>query len=278
MVISEKLATLNTTKQNIKSAINCTNEDVSSTKFTDYYKHIFNIYFDYFVSSTGSDSNIGTTYDEPFLTLGKALSSCSDGSKVLIKNGTYTGSANINISTKLVNLTLIGESAMGVIFDGNNSNTTGHTFSNTTTKHTTTLKNITYKNLTQSALNAGFGSLSLIIDNCNFINASQSNGYGVILYPSNLKISNSIFINNYSCFSLANDNKFSGFNLDFIGNNKPLYSGSTGLSTCNNCYWGTSNPTRSNYGYIDNTSSFTATNNKTTPNFPDRITALGYTY
>ena len=44
---------------------------------------------DYYVSTTGSDSNAGTSRDKPFLTIAKAVATAQDGQKICVMKGTY---------------------------------------------------------------------------------------------------------------------------------------------------------------------------------------------
>lgn len=278
MSLSDKLTSLNTTKQNMKTALTSKGCDTSSTPFTDYYTLINNLSIpkpDYYVSTTGSDSNNGKTPSTPFLTLNKALTTNYGGNNIFIKNGTYKG-LNTNIGLNLnKSITIIGESSEGVIFDCENidnfwlnTNTSGATVS---------LNNLTLINNGSRFVSLDSNGTKLNIDNCNFINQTNNTYYGAIFSQGKLNITNSIFINNQAAIWFNGGNEVIS-NVDFINNTSNL-KGTLGSSTYfDGCYWGTDSPTPSTYGTLSNQYLLNVTNNKTIPNFPDRITALGYTY
>ena len=53
----------------------------------------------YFVATNGSDTNMGTSVDEPFLTITKAVSIANAGDTIFVRGGTYSLSSTISIST-----------------------------------------------------------------------------------------------------------------------------------------------------------------------------------
>src|SRR5690242_1997206 len=53
----------------------------------------------WYVSTTGSDSNAGTSTGAPFLTIGHAMGAASSGDRIYIKSGTYTLTATITAGT-----------------------------------------------------------------------------------------------------------------------------------------------------------------------------------
>lgn len=53
---------------------------------------------DYYVSTSGSDSNPGTNVNAPFATLAKAVSVAGAGKLIYVRGGTYNGSSTVNLS------------------------------------------------------------------------------------------------------------------------------------------------------------------------------------
>lgn len=70
-----------------------------STSLTDYPKSSPTTTGNYYVATTGSDSNNGTSVSTPFATISKALSVVSAGQTILVRAGTYNLSTRININT-----------------------------------------------------------------------------------------------------------------------------------------------------------------------------------
>jgi len=75
-----------------------------------------------YVSPTGNDANLGTSWNSPFLTIGKAVSIAQTNDIVLVTNGTYIITKQIDI-TKPITLKSVN-GANCTIIDGNYPNTT----------------------------------------------------------------------------------------------------------------------------------------------------------
>ncbi|MDR0912342.1 MAG: hypothetical protein LBM96_07070, partial [Methanobrevibacter sp.] len=125
-------------------------------------------------------------------TIKNAVDGAENNSKIILKNGTYNGSNNTNITISK-NLTIVGESAGKVIIDGSN---VAKMF--TVTKgNTLTLINITFMN--GFGVNGGaiYNDGTLNIQNCIFINnIATSNGGAIYTNNGELNIYETMFINN----------------------------------------------------------------------------------
>lgn len=186
MTLSDKLTTLNTTKQNIKKALTSINCDTSSTPFTDYPLIIA---YDLFVSTTGSDSNNGKTPSNAFLTLSKALSIATAGQIIKIASGTYKGVNNCNLTIS-TDITIVGDTE--VIFDGENTRRSGWTIS----ANNTFIKNITFQNASDGGLSiSGVGNY---IINCVFKNNTGSTGSAIYITGKSNTIIDCVINNNTS--------------------------------------------------------------------------------
>lgn len=72
----------------------------NSTSLIDYPDTVATTVGDWYVDgASGSDSNSGASLGQAFATIGKALSSLSDGQVVLVRGGTYSVSSTINRNT-----------------------------------------------------------------------------------------------------------------------------------------------------------------------------------
>ncbi|KZX16547.1 beta strand repeat-containing protein [Methanobrevibacter filiformis] len=162
---------------------------------------------DVYVSTSGSDSASGDI-STPKATLKNATSTVNNGGNVYLKNGTYTGTGNINIGISK-NLNYIGESRDGVIIDANKA---GYIF-DVKSGYKVTFINITFKNAIASQHHSGPGGIGAAIynygtvnvTNCNFINNTAVDG-GAISNHGSFSVTNSNFINNNAI------NVSSGFN------------------------------------------------------------------
>lgn len=70
----------------------------------------------YYVSSSGSDSNNGTSRSTPFATIQKAASVVNPGDMVIVLDGTYSNSGAIGENTNLVQMTRGGTSSNWITF------------------------------------------------------------------------------------------------------------------------------------------------------------------
>lgn len=287
MVLSDKLTSLNTAKQNLKTAFTNKGNDMSSTSFTDYYTLINNMFTvtpNYYVSPTGSDSNNGLTPSTAFLTLNKAIITAFNGQNIGVLSGIYTGTSNCDLT---INKSLNIFGINNPIFDGENTRESGWSLSGGCLLN---VNNITFKN----GLNSNGGAIyntgsstnsdaNINIINCTFINNTATSNGGAI-YNNNSSsyctknsiISNCTFIGNNATSNggAIYDTSRSNSKLLILRNNDFLTTTSTNIycgyhATIDNTYWNTSTPTSSNYNStLTNT---TPTNDRTTPNHPERV-------
>ncbi len=71
----------------------------ASTSLTDYPASEPTTVGDYYVSTSGSDGNSGTSLGAAFATIGKALAVATAGKTILVRAGTYTLSTRLAINT-----------------------------------------------------------------------------------------------------------------------------------------------------------------------------------
>lgn len=223
MSLADKLTTLSTAKQSIKSALTSKGQDMSATPFTSYGDTINNLNIitpDYYVSTTGSNNNDGKTSNTPFLTLSKAVSTSSNGDIIKISAGTYTGGSNCDININK-NVRIIG--GEGVIFDGENTRRSGWGLPNIRsvyepTNYYSIINGITFQNGLSSSNGGGLvvNKLNSIV-NCNFLNNTATSKGGAITFLDSTdkgynNIVNCVFNNNKSSFSGAINIELNSYN------------------------------------------------------------------
>ena len=169
-----------------------------SPVYTETYTGVTDIY----VSPTGNDTwdgltetHIDGTNHGPKLTLYSANMVAEDGCTIHIADGTYTGANNRNITISK-NITIIGQSRAGIIFNGSDTAKIFYITSGLTVN----ISNLTFTNCYSGSGNAGgviqtYGNLN--ITNCSFTN-NRGTYAGAISNLGNLTVNDSSFINNTS--------------------------------------------------------------------------------
>ena len=148
----------------------------------------------------GADDDGDGSQDHPYNTIDKAIDSfdSSVNSNIYVKNGTYVFDNQVTINK---DLTIVGESNEGVIFDGNNASALFDVTSNNVQFNSISFIN----GLGKTGYYGYAGAIDasgrhLIIDNCIFKNndggAITSSAGGSEWYSADVQIKNSKFINN----------------------------------------------------------------------------------
>lgn len=301
MSLTDKLTSLNNEKQSLKTVFTEKGYNMSSIPFTEYHTLLSElpIHYDYYVSSRGSDSNTGTSKDTPFLTLNKAVTTATSNQSICVLAGTYTGVNNCDLTISK-NLNITGETS--TIFDGSSTRRSGWTIS---LGYSVNISNITFQ-YGQTATggydgggiqNSGTGDINNCIfkyntstadggaiknfgggniTNCIFL-SNTSTGYGGAIYninKDNVNITDCTFKTNQSTNKHYGDAIYTEKvtilkNNDFLATNYTNIFNYKSASIIDNTYWNTSTPTSSSYNSTLNGS--TVTNDRTTPNHPERI-------
>ncbi len=168
--------------------------------------------FTIYVGAGGNDAYDGQSAiwngtSGPKSTIKNATATVFDEGTIILANGVYTGSGNVNIGISK-NVTIIGESRTGTILNGANS---GPIFGITHGENVV-IQNITFKDGSTVSYSTGYGAAitndgNLIVDNCAFTdntaaspftNPSQATGCGGAIYngQATLTVTNSIFTGN----------------------------------------------------------------------------------
>ena len=121
-MITKQLKIINNEKQHLKTLLKNMKYDMQFIPYVDYHILFNSKYPNYYVSTTGSDTNDGKTVLTPFLTMAKAVETASSGDTILIKAGTYLGDQNCGISIDK-NMIICGEN--GTIFNGEENRRSG---------------------------------------------------------------------------------------------------------------------------------------------------------
>ena len=146
-----------------------------------------------YVSGDGSDSGGDGSSQSPFKSIGHAVNSASNNSKIIIKSGTYKGLNNTDLEIN-THLTIESESG-NVTIDGENK----YTFFKINPSSSLILSNIKFVNgFTDSyvklSMIKNMGNLTIINSNFNNMNSVIS----TIFNQANLKIINSTITNSIS--------------------------------------------------------------------------------
>ncbi|MDR0900140.1 MAG: hypothetical protein LBM26_00610, partial [Methanobrevibacter sp.] len=199
---------------------------------------------DIYVSTNGNDGNSGLNFSTSKATINSSVEAAENNSKIILKNGTYSGSNNTNITISK-NLTIIGESTGKVIIDGSS-------FAKMfiiTKGNTLTLINITFMN--GFGVNGGaiYNDGTLNIQDCIFINnIATSNGGAIYTNNGELNIYETCFVNNDAANggALFVQNSVGVANYNSFENNSNYdlyYSGSFENFNADYNYWGKNVPT-----------------------------------
>lgn len=297
--IKEKMQTLEIEKNDLQQILIRQGFDATNIPFIEYHAFLNLGQCDYYVSATGNDSNDGLTQDTAFLTLNQAITTATSGQSIGVLAGTYKGANNCDLSiTK--NLNIYG--TYGTIFDGENTRRSGWVLGDNNTNYSISVNNIIFQNGSTTSYGGGIYSYKgNSIINCIFNNNSGYYGGGIYNIDNNM-IDNCIFNNNTANLAGAIENENSNNsspntikNCTFMDNISTWYGGyvihnmysnifqnDDFLTTkCHNiyqgnyssvidgCYWNTSTPTTTSYNSELNGS--IVTNDRTTPNHPERI-------
>lgn len=286
----DKIQTLEIEKQDLKQILINKGFDMTSVPLSEYHTFFDLSLCDYYVSTNGNNNNDGLTPKTPFLTLYRVMDFLNSGDKIGILPGIYTGAENCDLNIQY-DCNIYG--TKNTIFDGEQQRQSGWPL-----EHTINIKNITFKN-GKGGLGGGIANHnSGTISDCIFINNQAETDGGGISNQGTGNINNCIFMNNHSsvaggglsnyltgkitdCTFIGNTAEQGGgavLNQDkgLLSNNDFYATTSTNIlcfsaTTIDNTYWNTTTPTETDYK--SDLASSTVTNNRTTPNHPERITS-----
>ncbi|MGF7118874.1 hypothetical protein [Methanobacterium oryzae] len=154
---------------------------------------------------------------ETYLNISSAVDAANDGDTIFIKNGTYNGEGNTQISIDK-NINITGQSQTGTILDGENDDYFFYIYSS----YTVTINNLTFEDggdtWQGSAINNG-GTLNLI--DCTFISNDAEYEGGAIYNENILDVQNCKFINNTATYcggAILNNGDMTVTGSTFTGN------------------------------------------------------------
>jgi autotransporter family porin len=201
--------------------------------------------FTIYVGAGGNDAYDGQSAiwngtSGPKSTIKNATDTVFDEGTIILANGVYAGSGNVNIAiTK--NVTIIGKSRTGTIINGANS---GPIFGITGGKNVV-IQNITFIDGSTVSYSTGYGGAinnngNLIVDNCAFTDNTAesifytlSTGYGGAIYNGRgtLAVTNSIFTGNKAWYggAIYSSGPLTVKGCTFTNNSAEVYSGTNSV-------------------------------------------------
>jgi predicted outer membrane repeat protein len=187
-----------------------------------------------YVSTHGSDTNNGSA-EAPYLTIQKGVESAAENGTVHIANGIYSGEGNTNITIGY-SMNLIGQSQVGTIINGSNTNWMFNIQSGTVT-----IQNLTFVNANDGAIYNSEDATTTIND-CTFKGNTGDDG-GAIMNDGTLTVNRSTFTGNsayeggaiYQCDGTARiiDSTFTGNTAYYEGG--AIYMDSQTTTTITGC-------------------------------------------
>lgn len=236
--IKEKMQTLEIEKNDLQQILIKQGFDATNIPFIEYHAFLNLGQCDYYVSATGNDTNDGLNPNTAFLTLNQAISTATSGQSIGVLAGIYTGTSNCDL---VISKSLNIYGMNGTIFDGESTSRSGWTLMGVVN-----VTGITFKNGKTTANGGAIWNRSPgVISDCTFNNNTAT--YGGAIY-------------NYSTGALKNN--------DFLTTTSTnIYCDEA--TTIDNTYWNTNTPTIASYNSTLNGS--IVTNDRTTPNHPERI-------
>lgn len=177
-----------------------------------------------YVNTTGNDINGNGSADNPYLTIGKGISSVDSNGTINIANGQYTGVGNTNITISK-NMTITGQSQSGTIINGTGTNWIFHINSGL---------NVVIQDLTIVNGNATYGGAiendagsALTVNNCTFTGNKATNGGAIGNHGDTLTVNNCTFTGNKANYGggAIDGTLLTVNNCTFAGNNASTEGG-----------------------------------------------------